>query len=72
MPGNTMIQRGSSLRYPAKMVAPLAWIMFLLARDLCTMTYNQSFGDEFHMVRIFMFFVFVTTDSIMYLSLVSK
>ena len=40
IPGNIMMKRGRSLRYPARMQAPLAWLMSLLARARWTMTWS--------------------------------
>ena len=42
IPGKTMIQSGRSLRYPAKMVPALAWVMFLLDSERWTMTCGED------------------------------
>ena len=40
IPGKIMMNRGSNLRYPVKIQAPLAWLMSLLARARWTMTWS--------------------------------
>ena len=38
MPGRTMRNKGKILRTPANTVPALAWVRFLAARALCTIT----------------------------------